>query len=169
MQRLDPAKAQLLTQLISPHYPFQRIMLITDGRTDLHETLHDFTRRKGFEFDLRTVGCDIAPEDPHPECRIEAMNLQSPRYNRHAKQYENIFLALDPALWEEEAAAVLSRCHAVIKNAGILTILIERGEPLLRRLDGLLEGCDYVAIGHVEIFEDFDVVTAKKLHGWGSR
>ncbi|NPA29503.1 MAG: hypothetical protein GXO33_04890 [Epsilonproteobacteria bacterium] len=63
----------------------------------------------------------------------------------------------------------MPKLHAAVKNAGTLALLIRRDAPLLRRIDALLEEADYVAVGHVEIFEAFDVVTAKKLHGWGSK
>jgi len=169
MLRLPPQEAEQLTYLISPHYPYQRIMLITDGGTNLHETLHDFTAQKGFELEIRTVGSEINLPNPHPECKILPMRLDAPRYNRHAKQYENIFVALKPTQWETQAKEVLPKLHAAVKNAGTLALLIRRDALILRRIDALLEEADYVAVGHVEIFEAFDVVTAKKLHGWGSK
>ena len=170
MRRLDQGKARLLTELISPHYPYQSIMLITDGRYDLHRVLYDFTRKKGFEFDLRTIGCDIddIDADAHGECRIEAMDLRMPRYNRHAKQYENIYLSLHEAYLADDPLTILKKLYAIIKNAGILTLLLEKEAALLSRLDALLEESNFVAVGHVDIFDDFEVVTAKKLHGWGS-
>ncbi|WP_456452865.1 hypothetical protein [Hydrogenimonas sp.] len=170
MERLDPHKARLLTHMISPHYPNQRIMLITDGRCDLHATLFDFTKQKEFEFEVRTVGCELEGFDTegHAGCRLEVMGLRAPRYNRHAKQYENIYLTLHPSHLEKETTAILKKLYAVIKNAGVLTVMVEKGAPLLKRLDAELEKSNFVAIGHVDIFDDYEVVTAKKLHGWGS-
>ena len=169
MVTLDPHKARLLTELISPHYPNQRIMHVTDGRCDLHRTLADFTRHKGFEFEVRAVGCeaDSLEVPTHGLCRLEPMTLAAPRYNRHAKQYENVYVTLHPEHLERDIRTTLRKFYAVIKNAGILTIMVEKGAPILQTLDMELEASNFVAIGHVDIFDDYEVVTAKKLHGWG--
>ncbi len=55
-----------------------------------------------------------------------------------------------------------------MKNAAILTLVVERGAPLLEHIDKDLEECYFVAINHIDIFDDYDVVTAKKMHGWGA-
>jgi hypothetical protein len=170
MKRLDPHKARLLTQLVSPHYPNQRIMLITDGREDLHATLYEFTKRKDFELEIRTIGCELDDVDTegHEGCSLEAMDLRMPRYNRHARQYENIFVTLHPGHLEKETRTILKKLHAIIKNAGLLTVIVEKGAPLLERFEAELEASDFVAISRIDIFDDYEVVTAKKLHGWGS-
>ena len=55
-----------------------------------------------------------------------------------------------------------------MKNAGVVAILIPKNEPLLDVIDKKLEESFFVAINHIDIFDDYDVVTAKKMHGWGA-
>ncbi|WP_456383558.1 hypothetical protein [Hydrogenimonas sp.] len=170
MQRLDPRKSALLTQLISPHYPNQLIMHLTDGSTDLHRTLFEFTKSKGFEYDLKAIGCQIddLETDSHPCCRIESLDLAARQYNRHARVYENVYVTLEASTLESDIQTVLKKFFRIMKNAGILTMLVERGSPLLERIDNDLEAGYFVAVNHIDIFDDYDVVTAKKLHGWGA-
>ncbi|WP_300367991.1 hypothetical protein [Hydrogenimonas sp.] len=170
MQRLNPQKSALLTQMISPHYPNQQILHLTDGSNDFHRTLYDFTKSKGFEYDLRTVGCEIEEFDAgdHPACRVESLDLAERKYNKHARLYENIFVTISPESLEEDIQTILKKFFRVMKNAAILTLVIDRGAPLLDRIDNDLEECYFVAINHIDIFDDYDVVTAKKLHGWGA-
>ncbi|WP_300363922.1 hypothetical protein [Hydrogenimonas sp.] len=170
MQRLDPRKSALLTQMISPHYPRQLIMQLTDGSTDLHRTLFEFTKSKGFEYDLKTVGCEIddLEAQSHPCCRIESLDLAARQYNRHARVYENIYVTLSAERLEGDIQTILKKFFRITKNAGVLTMLIERGTPLLERIDSDLEAGYFVAVNHIDIFDDYDVVTAKKLHGWGA-
>jgi hypothetical protein len=170
MQRLDPHKSALLTQMISPHYPHQQILHLTDARTDLHRMLYDFTRSKGFDYDLKAVGCEIEDLDAaaHPACRIEPLDLAARQYNRHARTYENVYVTLSAERLDADIENTLKKFFRLMKNAGVLTMLIERGSPLAGRIDRALEACYFVAINHIDIFDDYDVVTAKKLHGWGA-
>ncbi|WP_457596369.1 hypothetical protein [Hydrogenimonas sp.] len=166
MRRIDTAKAMQLTHLVSPHYPNQRIMLITDGSLDLHGLLHDFTAARGFEFDCKCVDCDVAIPEPHEGCRIEPLELSARQYNKHARQYENIFVAMEPASYGSDLDDFLKKCYRIVKNAGILTLLIPKGAAMNEGIEERLVGCNYVAVGRVDIFDDYEVITAKKLHGW---
>jgi hypothetical protein len=170
VQRLNPQKSALLTQMISPHYPNQQILHLTDGSNDLYRTLYDFARSKRFEYDLRTVGCEIDELDTgdHPAFRVESLDLAERKYNRHARLYENIFVTISPESLEEDIQTILKKFFRVMKNAAVLTLVIDRGAHLLDRIDNDLEECYFVAINHIDIFDDYDVVTAKKLHGWGA-
>ncbi|WP_201353191.1 hypothetical protein [Hydrogenimonas urashimensis] len=170
MQRLNPQRCALLTQVISSHYPNQQILHLTDGCNDLHRTLYDFTKTKNFEYDLRTVGCEIGDLDAscHAGFRLEPLDLSARRFNRHAKLYENIFVTLSAQTLERDIQTVLKKFFRVMKNAGVLTLMIERDSPLLERIDRELEECYFVAISHIDIFDDYDVVTSRKMHGWGA-
>ena len=170
MQRLNPQKSVLLTQMISPHYPNQMILHLTDGINDFHRTLYDFTKSKAFEYDLRTVGCEIddLDTDVHPGCRVETLDLNERKFNKHARLYENVYVTISADTLEKDIQTLLKKFFRVMKNAAILTLVVERGAPLLEHIDKDLEECYFVAINHIDIFDDYDVVTAKKMHGWGA-
>ena len=173
MHRLDPKRTLLLTHLVSPHYPNQQILHLSDGSTDIHETLYQFTREKGFEYDLRAVGCEperfasLALKD-HEGYTLEPLELQKRQYNKHARKYDNIFVTLDPSLMEEQVQTVLKKFYRIMKNGAILALVLPRGTSLLERIDEEIEACYFTATNHIDIFDDYDVVTTKKLHGWGA-
>ncbi len=170
MRRLDPYKAHQLTQLISTHYPNQLIMQISDGGCDLHHTLYEFTRNKGYEFDLLGVDweCDELAKEDHPGYRTEMLDLSRRQYNRHGRKYDNLFVTLDEELLYADLSTMLKKIYRIMKNAGIVTFLIDRDAPLRSEMDRYLEEGYFVAISHIDIFDDYDIVTAKKMHGWGA-
>ena len=173
MQRLDPQRTLLLTHLVSPHYPNQQILHLSDGGTDIHETLHRFTREKGFEYDLRAVGCETdrfesLREEAHEGYTLEPLDLQKRQYNKHARKYDNIFVTLDPSLLEGQLQPVLKKFYRIMKNGAILALVVPRGTALLQNIDEEIEACYFTATNHIDIFDDYDVVTTKKLHGWGA-
>ena len=170
MIRLDPKKCAQLTQIISPHYPNQQIMHLSDGSCDLHRTLYEVTKSKGFDYDLRLIEWETNDLDAaaHAGCTIEAMDLNRRQYNKHAKKYDNIFTTLRSETLEADLQSVLRKFYRILKNAGVLVMLIEKDSPLLQSIDQELENSYYSAVGHIDIFDDYEVITAKKLHGWGA-
>ena len=170
MIRLDPKKCAQLTQIISPHYPNQQIMHLSDGSCDLHKTLYEVTKSRGFDYDLRLVDFELEDLDAegHGGCTIEALDLARRQYNKHAKKYDNIFTTLRTQTLQPDLQTTLRKFYRILKNAGVLVMLIEKESPLLKIIDEELEKSYYSAVGHIDIFDDYEVVTAKKLHGWGA-
>ncbi len=170
MKRLKPEQTDLLMQIVSPHYPNQQILHLTDGGCDLHEALCELTKAREFEYDLRYLGSEPPKLEcrDHPAMRIEPLDLGERRFNRHARLYENIFVTLGDALLEPDIDETLRKFYRIMKNAGVLVLLLEKGEGLSRSIDARLEESFFVAVNHIDIFDDYDVVNAKKLHGWGA-
>ncbi|WP_353662573.1 hypothetical protein [Hydrogenimonas sp. SS33] len=172
MRRLDPSRTRMLTHLVSPHYPSQQILHLSDATTDIHETLFAFTREKGFEYDLKAVACDVeafaALEENHEGFRLETLDLERRQYNKHGKKYDNIYVTLSPALLTEDLETMLKKFYRIMKNGAILAFVVEKEAGLTPLLTQKLEEGYFVAINPIDIFDDYDVVTCKKLHGWGA-
>jgi len=170
MQTLNPQKTNLLMQIISTHYPNQQILHLSDGCNDLHTTLYELTKSRGFEYDLKCVDIDIDGLDlqRHERLSIEPLDLRAKQYNKHAKLYEYIFVTLESGRLMSDIDTILKKFFRIMKNAGSVVMLIEKGAPLLEEIDKKLEESYFVAINHIDIFDDYDVVTAKKMHGWGA-
>ncbi len=170
MIRLDPKRCAQLSQIISPHYPNQQIMHLSDGSCDLHRTLFELTNTRGFDYDLRLIAWE--PDDldtaAHDACSVETLDLARRQYNKHAKKYDNIFVTLRSETLQPDLQNTLRKFYRILKNAGVLVMLVEKDSPLLRSIDEELEKSYYSAVGHIDIFDDYEVITAKKLHGWGA-
>jgi len=170
MKILKKEQSDLVMQIISAHYPNQQILHLTDGCNNLHHTLFEFTKIKGHEYDLRIVNAEISdlPVQEHNAIFIKPLDINAKDYRRHSKMYENIFVTLNPEYIEADAIGMFKKFFRIMKNAGVVVILIPKGEPLIDTIDKKLEESYFVAINHIDIFDDLDVVTAKKLHGWGA-
>ena len=170
MVRLDPRRCAQLSQIISSHYPNQQIMHLSDGSCDLHETLYALTKSRRFDYDLRLIEWEPEDLDPttHGTCTVETMDLGRRQYNKHAKKYDNVFTTLRSETLGHDLQNTLRKFYRILKNAGVLVMLIEKDSPLLETIDEELEKSYYTAVGHIDIFDDYEVVTAKKLHGWGA-
>ncbi|WP_457598424.1 hypothetical protein [Hydrogenimonas sp.] len=170
MKRLKEEQCDLLMQIVSQHYPNQQILHITDGGCDLHEALCEMTKAREFEYDLRYL-CPTPPAlgcGDHPAMTVEPLDLKERRFNKHARLYENIFVSLEDPRLEADIEETLKKFYRIMKNAGVLVLLLQKEGSLRREIDRYLEESFFVAINHIDIFDDYDVVNAKKLHGWGA-
>jgi len=77
-------------------------------------------------------------------------------------------VTLHPEHLENDTETILKKFFRIMKNAGVVAILIPKDAPLRDLIDQRLEASYFVAINHIDIFDDYDVVTAKKMHGWGA-
>jgi len=169
MKILKKKECDLLMQIISTHYPNQQILHLTDGSNNLHHALFEFTKKNGHEYDLRMVNTEIndLPIQEHNDISIKPLDINAKAYNQHSKKYENIFVTLNTEYLEADTTEIFKKFFRIMKNAGVVAILIPKGKPLIDTIDKRLEESYFVAINHIDIFDDLDVVTAKKLHGWG--
>ncbi len=171
MRNLKAEQAALLMQIVSDHYPNQQILHITDCGTDLHDYLFKMTKERGFEYDLRhTVDTPppITGVDGHPAFRVEPLDLRRRAYNKHARLYEYVFVTLDEESLAESLEEMLKKIFRLMKNSGVLVFLLKKRGQLECKIDKLLEDGYFVAVNHIDIFDDFDVVNARKMHGWGA-
>ncbi len=171
MRRLKEEHVALLMQIVSDHYPNQQILHITDCKTDLHDYLFKITKERGFEYDLRhTVDTppSVTGADEHPAFRVEPLDLKRRAYNKHARLYEYVFVTLDEGSIADGLEEMLKKIFRLMKNSGVLIFLLEKRGLLEDKIDKVLEEGYFVAVNHIDIFDDFDVVNARKMHGWGA-
>lgn len=169
MVRVERDRADMLMQIVSNHYPNQQILHITDGCNDLHDYLVELAKSRDYEYDLKYVCEEEPPFSASPiyeRCRVQKLNLDAKAYNRHAKLYEYAFITLSEELISENIDQFLQKIYRLMKNSGIVVFLLENGGVLQKSIDKKLEDGYFVAISHIEIFEKYDVVNARKMHGW---
>ncbi len=59
-------------------------------------------------------------------------------------------------------------CYHSLENSGNVIIVLDKAKFELQRIFELLEEIDYRAANNIDIFENFYVVAAKKMHMWGN-
>jgi hypothetical protein len=171
MKHLPKEQTDLLMQIISTHYPSQQILHISDLENDLHEALYDFTKEKDFEYDLKTIESRLPEEslkDTHTGFTVEALDLSAKGYNKHAKKYENIFVTLEPERLTRYLDTFFKKSYRIMKNAAVIAVIVPKGSPAKEKIEAQLEKDYFVALNTIDIFDDYDVITAKKMHGWGA-
>ncbi len=171
MEQLRKDQAALLMQIVSDQYPNQQIFHLSDGKNNLHDYIFELAKEKGFEFDFRYVGGNL-PDLPllqnHPGCTVETLDLKKRAYNKHTKLYEYVFVTIEDEKIEKEIDEIFKKIFRIMKNAGVLVLFLERDGTLQKKIDKILEEGYFVAVNHIEIFDSYDVVNARKMHGWGA-
>ena len=94
------------------------------------------------------------------------MKFEQRRYVSMAKQYDYIFVsATVPDKLQEQFAKTI---HSHIKNAGNIILFLPKNDLMI--LDGWQQTFVdnyFVATNTIDIFENYEILISKKMHGWG--
>ena len=170
MKNLEPKRIEQLLSII-PQHPATRIMHISQSGVQLSDALANFAIDREYEF-LLNITNDIFYEEikdrysDNNECRVKKLNLNQRRYVSMAKMYDYIFVtaSISDNIQEQFSKTI----HGHIKNAGNIIIFLPKND--LRVLDSwqqILEENYFVATNTIDIFENYEVLISKKMHGWG--
>jgi len=99
---------------------------------------------------------------------VKKFSLARKSYMSQGRQYDFIFITIniDDNFKEE----FLKRVHKIIRNAGNIVIFIPKEDNTKKhKWIELLEETNYVATSYIDdLFEYYDVIISKKMHGWGN-
>ncbi len=171
---MKPIEATKLFQLLQiiPDHPMIRIVHFADSGETLPEILSSFTAQKGYEYQINaldTAYFNLLQKhlQTAPHIKLVNFTLTRPRYMIQGKLYDYVFVTadIDDAIRED----FLKRVHPVMKNGGNILIFLSKGDHS-RRWEWLrlLEENYYVASNTIDnLFEHYDLLISKKMHGWG--
>jgi hypothetical protein len=170
MKNLEPKRVEQLLSII-PQHPAMRIMQISQSGLQLSDALASFATDRDYEF-LLNVTNDIFYEEikdrysDNQECKIKKLKLQQRRYVSMAKMYDFVFVTASiPNKMQEQFTKTV---YTHIKNGGNIIIFLPKNN--LRVLDSwrqTLEENYFVASNTIDIFDEYEVLISKKMHGWG--
>ena len=171
MEKIEKTKLGQLLQIV-PDHPMIRIAHFADSGEWMTEVLADFCHEKGYEYQINCTDADFYEKTKEKyrnseNVRTVKFPLQRPRYMMQAKIYDFLFVTSE--IDADMREAFVTRCHPIIKNAGNILIFLPKGERE-ERYDWmrLLEEHYYVATNTIDdMFEHYDVLISKKMHGWG--
>ena len=174
MKQLDTKSINQLLSIINI-YPSIRIMHFSQNQPNLNSAILKLSQTNGYEFQLNSTTTEDYENSKNQfkessNISIANFNLNRPRYNIQAKQYDYLFVSTK--IEDEEILKFLKKSHSIIKNAGLILIFIPKVDKIsdydtIYRWNSLLEESYFVATNSIDISLDYDVIVSKKMHGWG--
>ncbi len=173
MKNIEQDKLEKLLEIIAPA-PALRIAHFSESGEMMTEILSDFCQKRGYEYQINCTNPSFfdAMSSKFKAKDIEEVKpikftLERPRYMIQGKLYEYLFVTT--AIKEEMRSDFLKKAHGIIKNAGNIIIFLPKGSYKERyHWMALLEEHYYVASNTIDdLFENYDVLISKKMHGWG--
>lgn len=98
---------------------------------------------------------------------IKFINENSVKLKTSAREYEYIILS-NILFYCENKDKILRLVYRALENSANIIILEKKSNDNLEQIKELLEDLSFVAINNIDLFEDYHLITAKKLHMWGS-
>jgi len=170
MKQLEESKVDQLLGIIDL-YPSTRIMHFSDNIHLLSEKISLLCGENDFDYQLNCVDPLCYAQEAHrydkqKHSTIKQFDLSRPRYATQAKLYDYLFVTCE--IPDEQKGSFLQKSYAVIKNAGLILIFTPQGDLQQRHLwSELLQEYNFVATSTLDLFDHYDVVISKKMHGWG--
>lgn len=171
MEKIEKTKLEQLLQIV-PDHPMIRMAHFADSGMEMTEILGRFCQQKGYEYQINCTDPSFyekaAEAYKHSRnVKVIKFTLERPRYMIQGKLYD--FLFVTSLIQESLREVFIERCHPVIKNAGNIIIFLPKGYRKERyEWMRLLEEYNYVASSTIDdLFEHYDILISKKMHGWG--
>lgn len=158
--------------LIIPNHPATRIMHISGGGDEeLCRHFKQFCVEREYEYLLNIADESFYTQmadqfDDAPLCHVKKINLEQRVYAPMAKLYDFIFVTA--TIPESIQNMFAQKIHLHIKSSGNLILFLPKNDTLLlQRWYEDLEEHLYVAMNTIDIFENYEIFIARKMHGWG--
>ena len=171
MKNIEQDKLEKLLGII-PSSPALRIAHFTDSGEMMTEILSNFCKEREYEYRINCTNnsfFDLISAKYKDMTNIKTIkfSLERPRYMMQGKMYEYLFVTSN--INEEMRSDFIKKAHGIIKNAGDILIFLPKGSYEERySWILLLEEHYYVASNTIDgLFENYDILISKKMHGWG--
>lgn len=97
---------------------------------------------------------------------IKFENQNSARLRATAREYEYIILG-DILTHCPNKDKILQLMYKAIENSGNIIILEKKSHNNKEEILALLDELGFMASNSIDLFDDYDIFTAKKMHHWG--
>ena len=120
------------------------------------------------KLDFLTPVIDDVASSLHGEVQTIPFETQnSARLKGHAREFEYIILS-DILSHCPNADKIIQIMYKALENSANIIILEKKSNDNLDEIKELLDKTSFVAINHIDLFKEYNLITAKKLHMWGS-
>jgi len=141
-----------------PNHPGIYISIIEDENFNCVDELKEYTDSIEATLHVKSLSFKEYPEALH----VDEFRFEQKRYNNHAVQYDFIFVCAD--IGTHNIASVANKLYRVVKNAGHAFILIPKESSA--KITQIFEESNFVALNTISLNDEYDIVSAKKMHGW---
>ncbi len=98
---------------------------------------------------------------------IDFIDEKSAKLNSSARDFEYIILS-DILSHCPNRDKIIKIMYKALENSANIIILEKKVNQNLNEIKELLDKSSFVAINNIELFKEYNLITAKKLHMWGS-
>ena len=172
MKNIELDQVDQLLEIIQ-NKPAQRVMHFSEGSHLLSKKLAALCL--DYQSDYYLNCCKDACYDKAKTKYAEAAHvhvnkfaLMRPRYKIQGMEYDYLISTLD--FTDKDKASFLEKCYPIIRTGGNLILLIPNSSYAERdEWHALLEEKYYVSATIIDdIFTEYDVIVARRMHGWGN-
>jgi hypothetical protein len=172
MKTREQDKVEQLLQIIQSK-PGQRIVHFSDDSPMLTKSLSELCKQHDSAYHLYCTKdalydtCSTTYEN-QAHMHTVKFNLRRPRYLMQGIEFDYLIVTLDFA--EEDKAEFLKKCYPIIRTGGNIIIIIPNCSYDQRdEWSTILEEQYYVSTNIIDdLFEEYDVIVSKRMHGWGN-
>jgi len=172
MKNLETKSIQQLIEII-PDHPGLRISQFSDGGESFSNALSELCLLREHEFQLNVLDEEFyqkALEEYGSRAlsSVKRIKWEQRRYASPAKQYD--FLFITATVPKNHRKLFAKTIHSHIKSAGHLILFLEKNNQ--QNIDewySFLEEYLFVAMNTIDLFENYEILIAKKMHGWGGK
>jgi phospholipid N-methyltransferase len=172
MKSIELNQVEQLLQIIQKK-PTQRIVHFTDSAHPLTPMLLNFCQNQENDYYLYCTEEHSYEEMKNTYNNADYMHivkfvLRRPRYLIQAIEYDYLISTLD--FTDTDKTEFLSKCYPIIRTGGNLIVIIPNANYDTRdEWRDILEEQYYVSVNIIDdIFDDCDIIVAKRMHGWGN-
>ncbi|MEA3512315.1 MAG: hypothetical protein U9R37_01800 [Campylobacterota bacterium] len=131
-------------------FPHLAILHIDNGCSDIKSELLSIIEDLDGEFIYKDIS-DINPLKFRPKNR----------------EFEYALISDCLHLIDDKQKFITSVYHS-LENSAFIILLSRKGNMEVGEMIELLDECNFRAVNDIDIFEEYDLVMAKKLHMWGA-
>jgi len=140
-----------------PNHPGIFIALIEDDNYNETENLDKFCQDINASLHVKSIGQKEYSKSLH----VDIFKFQQPRYNNHAIQYDFVFVC---AKETQNLLEIANKIYRILKNAGHIFFLCNKKSS--DEKSEIFENSNFVAINKISLNDEYDIISAKKMHGW---
>lgn len=173
MKNLEQDKVEQLLHIIRDK-PGQRIVHFSDGSHILTRSLSKWCKQHHSHYYLYSTKSafydkSVTKYANQSHTHIVKFNLNRPTYMIQDIQYDYLIATVD--LTQEDKALFLEKCYPIIKIGGSIIVLIPKSTYVQRdEWRDILTVQYYVSTNIIDdLFEEYDVIVAKRMHGRESK
>jgi Icc-related predicted phosphoesterase len=94
---------------------------------------------------------------------VNEFEFEQKNYTKHAVQYDFVFICADINK-QNDILEIANKIYRVLKNAGHTFVLSKKETTYT--LSEIFEESNFVAVNTISLDDEYDVISAKKMHGW---